>query len=60
MQKQVEKAAWIIALINRVFPNFTNHTYDFRPSRPILEEFDVEEYVNLACQGVEEHLLKKI
>ncbi|KAE9364246.1 hypothetical protein N431DRAFT_447441 [Stipitochalara longipes BDJ] len=59
MREQTEKAANILQAINRVFPNFTHHTYDFRPSVSCLNDFDVKQYLELVCEGIEINLLKK-
>ena len=43
--------------INRTFSYFTHNTFDFRSSEPLDARFDVDEYIELACQGVHEHLM---
>lgn len=57
MLTQTKQAAHIVAAINRVFPTFTNHTYDFRPSVPVRGEFDAKGYLEVVCDGVERNLL---
>lgn len=59
MLKRTQRTASMIDSINRVFPTFTNHTYDFRPSVPLLRNFQIEEYLRLVCQGIEINLLNR-
>lgn len=59
MLKQTQRTASIIDSINRVFPTFTHHTYDFRPSVPLLRNFEIGEYLHLVCQGIEINLLDR-
>lgn len=58
MAKQTRRAANIVKSINRVFPSFTNHIFDFRPSVPLLKkDFDVVDYLNVVCEGIESNIL---
>jgi len=58
-QKQAERGSKMVSALNRMFPYFLHHTFDFRPREKILEELDAKEYLDLVCLGVEAHLMSK-
>ena len=43
--------------LNRVFPAFTHHDFDFR-SAEAPEPFDARAYLDIVCAGVDRHLLR--
>jgi hypothetical protein len=46
-------------MINKVFPYYWTHDFDFRCENELLEEgFDKDEYLRIVCYGVDEFLLK--
>ncbi len=46
--------------LNRVFPYFTQNTFDFRAEKPLVgEDFDPEVYIQTVCSGVHRHLLRQ-
>ena len=46
--------------LNRVFPYFTHHSFDFRAARPVLDEdFSPGDYIETVCGGVHRHLLRQ-
>lgn len=59
MGAAVRKQRKILSILNRVFPHFTHNTYDFRPSVRLADDFCVEAYLKVVCEGVNEHLLKR-
>jgi len=59
MRKRAETMASVIKGINRVFPYFMHHTFDFQPRMKLLKDMDMVDYLLLVCRGVEEHLLNK-
>jgi 1-acyl-sn-glycerol-3-phosphate acyltransferase len=44
--------------VNRAFPYFTSHSFDFRSSQPLDAAFDPHAYVELVCRGVHRHVLR--
>lgn len=46
------------ATLNSVFAPYTNHTYDFRPSRSKYPFQDKQLYMERICQGVSAHLMQ--
>lgn len=51
-------AAERLALMNRSFAYFTHHSFDFRSSRPLAQDFDGGAYLRTICRGVHDHLLR--
>jgi 1-acyl-sn-glycerol-3-phosphate acyltransferase len=46
--------------LNRVFPYFTQNSFDFRMRSPITDDdFEPEAYVQTVCSGVHRHLLRQ-
>jgi thioester reductase-like protein/1-acyl-sn-glycerol-3-phosphate acyltransferase len=46
--------------LNRVFPYFTQNSFDFRTKRSLSdEEFKPEAYIQTVCSGVHRHLLRQ-
>ncbi len=46
--------------LNRVFPYFTHHSFDFRAAEPALgDDFNASEYMQTVCAGVHRHLLRQ-
>jgi fatty acyl-CoA reductase len=56
-QRQAQRLVQRLDRINAVFPYFTHHSFDFRPSQPLPAHFDVEAYVHTCCEGVATHLM---
>jgi alcohol-forming fatty acyl-CoA reductase len=59
MQLKTARMARLVEMINRVFPYFVHHTFDFRLEDELLGDFDTEEYLRVVCLGVEKYLLRK-
>jgi hypothetical protein len=53
MQLKTARLARLVETINRVFPYFVHHTFDFRSEDELLGDFDTEEYLRVVCLGVE-------
>lgn len=48
-----------IAYLNRAFPYFTHHTFNFQAATPIsIADFDSKQYIEIICRGVYENLMK--
>ncbi len=46
--------------VNRVFPYFTQRTFDFRSSAPLdHSSFDSLDYLRTICEGVNRHLMRR-
>jgi hypothetical protein len=59
MEKRTKKARDMVRMINKVFPYYWTHDFDFRCENELLEEgFDKDEYLRIVCYGVDEFLLK--
>lgn len=57
MGKQVSLVQRGIASVNRCFPYFCSHTFDFDQSHGLLGSFHPAEYIDIVCRGVHKHLL---
>lgn len=57
MQKRARRLVQKLDMINEVFPYFTSKSFDFRPSVPLSEGFDIDAYVPVICEGVMRHLM---
>ena len=58
-RRLAERGSRMVSALNRMFPYFLHHTFDFRPRAEVLENFDAKEYMELVCSGVEKHLMPK-
>lgn len=48
-----------IAYLNRAFPYFTHHTFNFQAATPIsIPDFDSKQYIEVICRGVYENLMQ--
>jgi 1-acyl-sn-glycerol-3-phosphate acyltransferase len=47
-----------LAHINRAFPYFTSHSFDFHASQPLDHGYEPRSYIRLVCRGVHRHLLR--
>ncbi len=46
--------------LNRVFPYFTQNSFDFRTAQPVVDGgFDPRAYIQTVCSGVHRHLLRQ-
>jgi 1-acyl-sn-glycerol-3-phosphate acyltransferase len=46
--------------LNRVFPYFTQRTFDFRSSAPLDHpSFDATDYLKTVCRGINRHLMRR-
>jgi len=59
MQLKTVRVARLVEMINRVFPYFVHHTFDFHSEDELLGDFDTEEYLRVVCLGVEKYLLRR-
>jgi hypothetical protein len=59
MRRRIDVLAKTIFQLNCVFPYFTTYTFDFRPSVPLPGGFDVKEYIQLVCLGVQTNIMAK-
>jgi fatty acyl-CoA reductase len=60
MQLKTARVARLVKMINRVFPYFVNHTFDFRSEDELMGDFDTEEYLQVVCLGVEKYLRRGV
>lgn len=56
-RSKVRRMKQTLRTINRVFPYFTHHTFDFRSRHQLPDCFYAQPYVQLVCRGVSTHLL---
>ena len=47
-----------LAHINRAFPYFTSHSFDFHSSEPLDHGYEPTSYIRMVCRGVHRHLLR--
>jgi nucleoside-diphosphate-sugar epimerase len=47
-----------LASLNRDFPYFTHHSFNFRPSTHLPDDFEPEQYLETILHGVRKHLLR--
>ena len=59
MRSKTAKIANLVESINKVFPYFVHHSFDFRPRNDLLGNLNCENYVRSVCTGVERYLLRK-
>ena len=62
MSKQRKRAFSLhrrLAHLNSVFPYFTSNSFDFECSQPLPDDFDPRAYLDLACAGIHEHILRQ-
>jgi 1-acyl-sn-glycerol-3-phosphate acyltransferase len=58
--KQASRLEAKLRMINRAFPYFTHHTFDFAMARPtLMPGFTAHDYIERVSEGVSRHLLKR-
>ncbi len=58
-KKRVRRLTSQLNYLNRGFPYFTHHTFDFKASMPLSDpDFVKAEYIETVCRGVHGHLLR--
>ena len=57
--RHTRRVAATLATINRVFPYFTHHTFDFVRSAALPEDFFIDAYIERVCCGVFAHLMHR-
>lgn len=59
-QNSIRRLRERVLELNRVFPYFTHHSFDFRAARPVLDQqFNPRAYIETVCAGVHRHLLRQ-
>lgn len=58
-RKHARSLATRLNHLNRVFPYFTSNSFDFHCSQPLPDGFDKRAYLDLACAGIHEHILRQ-
>jgi len=59
-QNSIRRLRERVLELNRVFPYFTHHSFDFRAARPVLsDDFNPRDYIEIVCGGVHRHLLRQ-
>lgn len=60
LRRRVRSLMERLDYLNRVFPYFTQRTFDFRSSAPLDRDiFDATDYLRTVCLGVHRHLLRR-
>src|SRR5436190_6794084 len=59
MLHRTDRISSLLLTINEVFPYFTHHTFDFRSSVSLPEDFNIDSYLLRVFHGVQNHLLQR-
>lgn len=57
--KRVRRLSQTLRTINKVFPYFTHHTFNFATGHPLPQHFNIQAYVDTVCRGALTHLMRK-
>jgi fatty acyl-CoA reductase len=58
MRRKAKSLRTRLGHINRAFPYFTSHSFDFHSSEPLDHGFEPRRYIRTVCRGVHRHLLR--
>ena len=58
MRRKAKSLRIRLAHINRAFPYFTSHSFDFHSTEPLDHGFEPKRYIRMVCRGVHRHLLR--
>jgi 1-acyl-sn-glycerol-3-phosphate acyltransferase len=58
MRRKAKSLRTRLAHINRAFPYFTSHSFDFHSTEPLDHGFEPKRYIRMVCRGVHRHLLR--
>ncbi|KAJ5851473.1 uncharacterized protein N7529_010858 [Penicillium soppii] len=59
MRRRLKRVRSGLASLNRDFPYFTHHSFNFRPSIHLPDDFEPEQYLEITLNGVRKHLLQR-